>query len=397
MVNNISYDHLISGGVKENHSIKFAFDSADDLKLINESLIDMTKNKRKVNPEKFINYISSKIKDSNMYYLLLDEVQNLDCFEAILNGYLRKNNLDIYVTGSNSKFLSSDIITEFRGRGDEIRIYPLTFSEFFSAYEGSKEEAFDEYLLYGGLPALFMMKTDEQKINYLESQMENVYLKDIVYRYNLKNDNNISELLNIMASGISTLVNPLKLANTFKSLKNSSISVNTITNYINYLEESFLINCVKRYDVKGKKYINTPFKIYFEDIGLRNSRINFRQVEVTHIMKNIIYNELIYRGFKVDVGVVNSFEKDDTGKRIKKQYEIDFIAVLGSNKYYIQSAYEIMNEDKFMQETRSFDKVDDSFKKIIIVYNTMKPRRSDKGYLIVGIKEFLLNENSLEI
>ena len=241
------------------------------------------------------------------------------------------------------------------------------------------------------------MKTDEQKINYLESQMENVYLKDIVYRYNLKNDNNISELLNIMASGISTLVNPLKLANTFKSLKNSSISVNTITNYINYLEESFLINCVKRYDVKGKKYINTPFKIYFEDIGLRNSRINFRQVEVTHIMENIIYNELIYRGFKVDVGVVNSFEKDDTGKRIKKQYEIDFIAVLGSNKYYIQSAYEIMNEDKFMQETRSFDKVDDSFKKIIIVYNTMKPRRSDKGYLIVGIKEFLLNENSLEI
>lgn len=397
MVNNISYDHLISEGVKENHIIKFAFDSADDLKLINESLIDMTKNKRKVNPEKFINYISSKIKDSNMYYLLLDEVQNLDCFEAILNGYLRKNNLDIYVTGSNSKFLSSDIITEFRGRGDEIRIYSLTFSEFFSAYEGSKEEAFDEYLLYGGLPALFMMKTDEQKINYLESQMENVYLKDIVYRYNLKNDNNISELLNIMASGISTLVNPLKLANTFKSLKNSSISVNTITNYINYLEESFLINCVKRYDVKGKKYINTPFKIYFEDIGLRNSRINFRQVEVTHIMENIIYNELIYRGFKVDVGVVNSFEKDDTGKRIKKQYEIDFIAVLGSNKYYIQSAYEIMNEDKFMQETRSFDKVDDSFKKIIIVYNTMKPRRSDKGYLIVGIKEFLLNENSLEI
>ena len=397
MVNNISYDHLISEGVKENHIIKFAFDSADDLKLINESLIDMTKNKRKVNPEKFINYISSKIKDSNMYYLLLDEVQNLDCFEAILNGYLRKNNLDIYVTGSNSKFLSSDIITEFRGRGDEIRIYPLTFSEFFSAYEGSKEEAFDEYLLYGGLPTLFMMKTDEQKINYLESQMENVYLKDIVYRYNLKNDKNISELLNIMASGISTLVNPLKLANTFKSLKNSSISVNTITNYINYLEESFLINCVKRYDVKGKKYINTPFKIYFEDIGLRNSRINFRQVEVTHIMENIIYNELIYRGFKVDVGVVNSFEKDDTGKRIKKQYEIDFIAVLGSNKYYIQSAYEIMNEDKFMQETRSFDKVDDSFKKIIIVYNTMKPRRSDKGYLIVGIKEFLLNENSLEI
>ena len=396
LLNHLFYNHLIKQGVSANHIIKFAFDSADDLNLIDENLIDINIEKGKVDPKKFINYISSKITDNNMYYLLLDEVQNLESFEAILNGYLRKENLDVYVTGSDSKFLSSDIITEFAGRGDEIHIMPLSFSEFFPTYTGNKETAFDEYSFYGGLPAICSMKTSEQKIEYLESQMKNVYLRDIIARYNLNNDENIGELLNIMASNISILVNPPKLANTFKSVKNTAISVNTISSYIEYLQEAFLISCAKRYDVKGKKYINTPFKLYFEDIGLSNARLNFRQIEQTHTMENIIYNELRYRGFNVDVGVVEVFEKNDDGSRAKRQYEIDFIANMGSNRYYIQSAYEIVSEGKFNQESRPFDKTNDSFKKIIIVSQSMKPRRSEKGYLVIGIKEFLLNEDSLE-
>lgn len=396
LLNNLFYDHLINEGVSANHIIKFAFDSGDDLDLIDENLIEVDAKKRKVDPRKFMNYISSKIKDNNMYYLLLDEVQNLGSFEAVLNGYLRKSNLDVYVTGSNSKFLSSDIISEFAGRGDEIHVMPLSFSEFFGAFKGSEEDALDEYSLYGGLPAICSMETDEQKINYLQAQIKNVYLKDIIHRYHLINDENIGELLDIMASGISTLVNPPKLANTFKSIKKSSISANTVSSYIEHLQEAFVIRCVKRYDVKGKKYINTPFKIYFEDIGLRNARLNFRQLEQTHIMENIIYNELRYRGFNVDVGVVEVFEKNDDGSRTKRQYEIDFIANMGSNRYYIQSAYEIISEGKLVQETRSFDKTNDSFKKIIIVAQSMKPRRNEKGYLVMGIKEFLLNENSLE-
>lgn len=396
LLNNLFYNHLINEGVSTDHIIRFAFDSGDDLDLISENLIEIDVEKRKVDPKKFMSYISSKIKDNNMYYLLLDEVQNLGSFEAVLNGYLRKSNLDVYVTGSNSKFLSSDIITEFEGRGDEIHVMPLSFSEFFSAYKGNKEDALDEYSLYGGLPAICSMITDEQKVTYLQTQMKNVYLKDIVTRYHLNNDKNIGELLDILASGISTLVNPPKLANTFKSVKNTSISVNTISSYIEYLQEAFLISYARRYDVKGKKYINTPFKLYFEDIGLRNARLNFRQIEQTHTMENIIYNELRYRGFNVDVGVVEVFEKNDDGSRAKRQYEIDFIANMGSNRYYIQSAYEIVSEGKFNQESRPFDKTNDSFKKIIIVSQSMKPRRSDKGYLVIGIKEFLLNEDSLE-
>ena len=322
LLNRLFYNHLIKQGVSANHIIKFAFDSADDLNLIDENLIDINIEKRKVDPKKFINYISSKITDNNMYYLLLDEVQNLGSFEAILNGYLRKEILDVYVTGSDSKFLSSDIITEFAGRGDEIHIMPLSFSKFFPTYTGNKESAFDEYSLYGGLPAICSMKTSEQKIEYLESQMKNVYLRDIIDRYNLNNDENIGELLNIIASNISILVNPPKLANTFKSVRSTSISVNTISNYINYLKETFLISYVQRYDVKGKKYINTPFKIYFEDIGLRNARLHFRQVEQTHIMENIIYNELRYRGFKVDVGVVESYEKNQDRKKTKPNMKL---------------------------------------------------------------------------
>ena len=397
LLNNIFYDHLIASGVDDAHVIKFAFDSADDLMLIGEELFEIDDEKRKVSPEKFMSYMKGKMTDNGMYYLLLDEVQKLGSFESVLNGYLRKKNMDVYVTGSNSKFLSSDIITEFEGRGDEIHVLPLSFSEFYSAYDGSKDEAFDDYMVYGGLPAVALMNTEERKSNYLMSQMQNLYLKDIIKRYNLSEDANIGELLDVIASGISTLTNPRKLADTFKSVKKSTISEVTVGRYISHMEDAFMLNRVKRYDVKGRKYIGTPYKIYFEDIGLRNARLGFRQIEATHIMENIIYNELRYRGYNVDVGVVEVREKDKkSGKEIKKQLEIDFIAYIGSKKYYIQSAYAINDEEKKAQETRSFDKAGDSFKKIIIVEGTMKPRRDEKGYVMMGVKEFLLDKDSLE-
>ena len=395
LLNNIFYEDLLKSGVDQNHIIKFAFDSAKDLALIGEDLQQLYENNQKVDPKKFMLYIESQIVDKEMYYLLLDEVQQLNCFEAVLNGYLRESNLDIYVTGSNSKFLSSDILTEFEGRGDEIHVLPLSFSEFYSAYDDSLDYAFDDYMVYGGLPAVALMQTPEQKVSYLKTQIKNVYLKDIVRRHNLSGDENLEELLNIIASGISNLTNPSKLENTFKSVKRSVISANTINNYINYMEESFIISKVQRYDVKGKKYIDTPYKIYFEDVGLRNAQLDFRQIENTHIMENVIYNELRYRGYLVDVGVVPTRETVN-GVAKRKQLEIDFIATIGSKKYYIQSAYDIPNKEKMEQETKSFDKVVDSFKKIIIVEKSMKPRRTDKGYLIMGVKEFLLDNNSLD-
>ena len=397
LLNKIFYNQLLKDGVPKDHIIRFAFDSADDLLLIGENLIDLDEENRKVDPKKFMEYISGKIVDDDMYYLLLDEVQRLGSFEAVLNGYLRRDNMDIYVTGSNSKFLSSDIITEFEGRGDEIHVMPLSFSEFFSVYEGTKDEAFDDYMVYGGLPAVAMMKRDQQKSSYLIMQLENVYLRDIIKRYKLHSDENIGELLDIIASGISALTNPKKLANTFKSVKQATISESTIARYIGHMEDAFMIKRVKRFDVKGKRYIDTPYKIYFEDIGLRNARLNFRQIEPTHIMENIIYNELRYRGYQIDVGMVESREKDEDGKDIRRQLEIDFIANEGSKRYYIQSAYEIPNDEKWKQETQSFDRVSDSFKKIVIVERSMKPRRDEKGYVTMGLKEFLLTPNILEL
>lgn len=397
LMNKIFYNYLLSEGIDKDHIIKFAFDSAEDLLLIDEDIIEINEKNRKVNPKKFMKYISGKIEDDSVYYLLLDEVQLLGSFEAVLNGYLRKDNFDIYVTGSNSKFLSSDILTEFEGRGDEVHILPLSFSEFYSVYEGTKDEAFDDYMVYGGLPAIASMKTNEQKSNYLITQMNNVYIKDIVARNNLNSNQDISELVDILSSGISTLTNPRKLENTFKSSKNSTLCASTIDKYIGYLKNSFLISKAERYDVKGKKYISTPYKLYFEDTGLRNARLNFRQIEETHLMENIIYNELRYRGYNVDVGVIEFREKNDDGKEIRKQVEIDFVANQGSKRYYVQSAYAIPNNEKWEQETRPFDKTNDSFKKIVIVEKSMKPRRDEKGYLMMGVKEFLLDLNSLEI
>lgn len=396
LLNEIFYDRLREEGVDEDHILKFAFDSAEDLLLIGEDLLELTAKKKKVDPKKFIAYISQRIVDDGMYYLLLDEIQNLDCFEMVLNGYLHKKNIDLYVTGSNSKFLSSDVLTEFAGRGDEIHVLPLSFSEFYSNYKGELDYAFDDYMIYGGLPAAVLMKTDEQKSNYLKTQLQNVYLKDIVDRHNLDSEENIGELLDVVASGVSSLTNPRKLSNAFKSVKNSSLSPFTIDCYITYMQEAFLLSKAKRYDVKGKKYINTPYKIYFEDVGLRNARLDFRQIEESHLMENIIYNELRYRGFNVDVGVTETRENiDDSSKR--RQFEIDFVANQGSKRFYIQSAYDIPNEEKMKQETKSFDNINDSFKKIIILGKSMKARHNEKGYLLLGVKEFLLDANSLEL
>ena len=395
LLNNLFYDFLLTSGVNEDHIIKFAFDSADDLDLIGEDFIELEKSNQKVDPKKFINYIKTKILDDEIYFLLLDEVQNLGSFESVLNGYLRKRNIDLYVTGSNSKFLSSDIITEFEGRGDEIHVLPLTFSEYYSIFDGSKDEAYEQYSMFGGLPLAALMNSNEQKSRHLISQLEKVYLKDVIVRNHLKADSNIIELLDVIASGISSYTNPTKLADSFRSIKKVSIARTTIESYINYFTDSYLISKSTKYDIKGKKYIETPYKLYFDDIGLRNAVLKFRQIEPTHIMGNIIYNELRYRGFNVDVGVVESREEEN-GKQIRKYYEIDFVATLGSKKYYIQSAYDIPNEDKWKQETRSFDRVPDSFKKIVVVRNPIVSRYSDKGYLIISLFDFLLNQNSLE-
>ncbi len=395
LLNNLFYDYLLTHGINENHIIKFAFDSAVDLNLIGEDFIELEKNKQKVDPKKFMNYIKTKILDDETYYLLLDEVQNLGSFESVLNGYLRKNNIDLYVTGSNSKFLSSDIITEFEGRGDEIHILPLTFSEYYSIFDGSKDEAYEQYSFFGGLPLVALMSNNEQKSKHLINQLEKVYLKDVIVRNHLKVDSNIKELLDVIASGISSYTNPTKLEDSFRSIKKVSIARATIETYINYFTDAYLISKSIKYDIKGKKYIDTPYKLYFEDIGLRNAKLEFRQMEPTHIMENIIYNELRYRGFNVDVGVVESREREN-GKELRKYYEIDFVATLGNKKYYIQSAYDIPNKDKWSQETKSFDRVADSFKKIIIVRNPIVSRQSEKGYLIISLFDFLLNQNSLE-
>lgn len=398
LLNTIFYNHLIAEEVAPDHIIKFAFDSADDLLKIGENpiILDNEKEERKIDPEKFIHWLMSQLSNHGMYYLLLDEVQKLGAFEAVLNSFLRKENMDVYVTGSNSKFLSKDILTEFEGRGDEIHVLPLSFSEYYGFRQGDKDEAYDDYSIYGGLPSVALMMTEEQKSTYLISQMKNVYLRDIKNRYSVQDETALGKVIDVIASGISTLTNPRNIANTLNTAHGTNTCAETTDRYISHAEDAFLLNRVKRYNVKGRKYIGTPYKIYFEDVGIRNARLNFRQIEGTHIMENIIYNELRYRGYQVDVGTVESREKDENGKDVRIQREIDFIASLGSKKYYIQSAYAIADKEKYEQETVSFDRTMDSFKKIIIVEKSMKPRRDEKGYVMMGIKEFLLDKNSLD-
>lgn len=380
---NLFKEYLVNEGVAENHIIEIAFDSFE--------------NKRYRDPEVLFPYIMEKMSDERMYYVLLDEVQMLDDFESVLNSLGRKQNVDVYVTGSNAKFLSKDIITEFRGRGDEVHMYPLTFGEFMSVYDGDKQEGWRDYVLFGGIPLVLGFETADQKSDFLKSLFEETYISDITGRNNIRNKAELEELLNILSSAIGSLTNPSKLSATFKSVKNKSISKDTIIKYIDYLRDSFLIDSAIRYDIKGKKYINTPSKYYFTDLGLRNARLNFRQVEETHVMENIIFNELKVRGYNVDVGVVVMNEVDKNGKKIRKQLEVDFVCNKGSKRFYIQLAYALPDKEKMEQEQRSLVNTGDGFKKIIITKDAVAPLYNEEGILVMSVYDFLLNPDSMEI
>lgn len=394
LMNTIFYNELVANGFDENHIIKFAFDSASDLALIGEDLIELRKKKKKVNPKKFLKYMGKVLTDDAEYILLLDEIQELDSFEAVLNGYLNKSNLDIYVSGSNAKFLSKDVVTEFAGRGDEIKMAPLTFQEFMSVYSGDKYEGLSEYMTYGGIPLTVLKKSREEKESFLAHLYEEIYLRDIYLRYDIRNKKEFEDLLNLLASYISCLVNPEKLKNTFRSASKSDITGATISHYLKYIEESFLVSSATRYDVKGKAYIETPKKYYFSDLGLRNARINFRQTEGSHLLENVIYNELISRGFDVDVGVVEVAIRDKQSV-VRKQYEVDFVCNMGSTRYYIQSAYSISENEKLDQEIRPFKKINDFFKKIVITRDTIISHYDENGILYLNIFDFLLKRDSI--
>lgn len=374
-------EHLLSDGIDEDHIIEIAFDAFE--------------NKKYRDPDVLYPYLKEQIKDDAMYYVLLDEVQLLGEFESILNSLIRMKNVDVYVTGSNARFLSKDVITEFRGRGDEVHMYPLSFAEFMSVYPGTKQDGWNEYMLYGGIPLVLEFTMPDQKIAFLKSLFEETYISDIVGRHNIRNKAELEELLNILSSAIGSLTNPQKLSATFQTVKKKKISNSTIKRYIDYLCDSFLIDSAIRYDVKGKKYIDTPVKYYFTDMGLRNARLNFRQIEETHSMENIIFNELKMRGFNVDVGVIMQYETNEKGANIRKQLEIDFVCNQGSKRYYIQSAYAIPNQAKMEQEQRSLMLTGDFFKRIIITKDTPAPYYNESGVLIMSVYDFLLNENSL--
>lgn len=349
------------------------------------------------NPNNMYSYVESQIKDDRTHYILLDEIQLLEHFEDVLNGFLNIQNVEVYVTGSNAKFLSKDIITEFRGRGYEIKMFPLSFREYMSAYEGSVQAGLNEYMLYGGLPQILSYVTEEQKSKFLKTLFDETYIKDIKDRYAIRKDDDLEELINILASGIGALTNPNKLANTFRSEKKSEITYDTIKDYIDFLCDSFIIEKSTRYDIKGKRYINSPYKYYFMDLGLRNARINFRQYEKSHLMENLIYNEMRIRGFNVDVGTVTTYTKNEEGKSQRTNLEVDFVCNLGSRRYYIQSAYRMESEEKIKQERTSLVKVDDSFKKIIVLGEECPITRDEQGITTIGIYDFLLKENSLEL
>ena len=355
------------------------------------------KNREMRNPDNLYAFVESRITDDSMYYLLLDEVQMLGHFEDVLNGFLRMRNMDIYVTGSNAKFLSKDIATEFRGRGFEVKMYPLSFSEYMSVYPGTVQAGFNEYMLYGSLPQILSYNTDEQKAKFLKSLFDETYIKDIKDRYEIRKDDDLEELVNLLASGIGALTNPNRLANTFRSEKKSSISYDTVKEYIDYLCDSFLVEKSTRYDIKGKRYINSPYKYYFMDLGLRNARINFRQSERSHLMENMVYNELRIRGFNVDVGVVPVVLTDENGRQQRASLEVDFVCNLGSRRYYIQSAYRMESDEKIRQERASLMKVDDSFKKIIVIGEESPVIRDETGITTISIYDFLLKNNSLEL
>ena len=359
--------------------------------------LDTLENERYRNPYTLLEYVKSQMIDDGEYYIFLDEVQLLPSFESVLNSFLYMQNVDVYVTGSNSKFLSKDVITEFRGRGDEVHVYPVSFREYMDVFDGDKYEGWSSYVTFGGLPLTVTMATDEQRMAYLTGLFEETYIKDIIERNHIEKVQEINDLINILASGIGSLTNVSKIEATFRSVIHSDISLNTIRTYIDHLKDAFIVNEVNRYDVKGRKYIGTPLKYYFEDVGLRNARLGFRQVEETHLMENIIYNELRVRGYRVDVGVVVKRSRTEEGVQEKKQLEIDFVANMGSKRYYIQSAFSLPEAEKRAQEKASLINVNDSFKKIIIVKDIVKPLYDNDGILTMSIFDFLLNENSLEL
>ena len=376
-------DYLLSEGVDEDHIISIE--------------LDRLENKKYRNPYVILEQIRSQLIDSKDYYIFLDEVQLLDQFEDVLNSLLHIRNVDVYVTGSNSKFLSKDIITEFRGRGDEVHVYPVSFREYMTVFNGDKYEGWSSYVRFGGLPLTVTMNSDEQRVEYLTRLFEETYIKDIIERNHIEKKQELNDLINVLASGIGSLTNPSKIVATFNSVIQSNISLNTVRSYIEYLEDAFIISEANRYDVKERKYIGTPLKYYFEDVGLRNARLGFRQVEETHLMENIIYNELRVRGFSVDVGVVMKRKRTKAGVQEKNQLEIDFIAKQGSRRYYIKSAFSIPDEEKRKQEKASLINVGDSFKKIIIVKDVVKPWHDDDGILTISLYDFLLDEKSLEL
>ena len=370
-------------GVADDHIVEIPFDSFE--------------NKKYRDPEILYPYVKEQIADDGMYYILLDEVQLLGEFESVLNGFMRMKNVDVYVTGSNARFLSKDIITEFRGRGDELHIQPLSFAEFMSVYDGNKYDGWNEYVLYGGLPPVVLLRTAEQKIELLKSLFQETYINDIISRHSVKHRDEFEELINILASAIGSLTNPKKLTDTFKSKKNKVISSNTIKSYLDYLCDAYVVSRATRYDIKGKKYIDTPQKYYFSDVGIRNACINFRQLEENHTMENIIYNELIARNFNVDVGIITATGKDNDGKSVRKQLEVDFVCNKGSKRYYIQSAFSIPDREKMEQESNSLLRIDDSFKKIIVVKDLPAPTYTEDGILVISVYDFLLNSNSLDM
>lgn len=376
-------NHLTESGVADDHIIEIPFDSFE--------------NKKYRDPEILYPYVKEQIADGGMYYILIDEVQLLDEFESVLNGFMRMKNVDVYVTGSNARFLSKDIITEFRGRGDELHIQPLSFAEFMSVYDGNKYDGWNEYVLYGGLPPVVLLRTAEQKIELLKSLFQETYINDIISRHSVKHRDEFEELINILASAIGSLTNPKKLTDTFKSKKNKVISSNTIKSYLDYLCDAYVVSRATRYDIKGKKYIDTPQKYYFSDVGIRNACINFRQLEENHTMENVIYNELIARNFNVDVGIITSTGKDNDGKFVRKQLEVDFVCNKGSKRYYIQSAFSIPDREKMEQESNSLLRIDDSFKKIIVVKDLPAPTYTEDGILVISVYDFLLNSNSLDM
>lgn len=375
------HQHLLASGVDKEHIIKVALDDRI--------------NKKYRDPDVLCEYVHNEIKDEQMYYILLDEVQMVEEFEDVLNSFLHIKNADVYVTGSNAKFLSKDIITEFRGRGDQVHLYPLSFAEFVTGKGIEGHQAWYEFTMYGGLPKMLEIENNEDKSNYLRDIFKETYIKDILERNEVRNQTEMEELLDYLASAIGGLTNPKKLSDTFKTVKNVSVHPDTIKNYLDYFEDSFLISKASRYDVKGKKYISTPAKYYFTDCGLRNVRINFRQYEETHIMENVIYNELLIRGYHVDVGVVEVTYSDEEKRRLQKQLEVDFVCNQGSRRIYIQSALALPTREKEEQEQMSLRNINDSFKKVIIVKDGPTHYNED-GILILNLFDFLLKENSLE-